>query len=381
MQNRIYFKNLDALRCLAAFMVVGVHVYEGWLGYSGYPSYFTLDQNYKPTGFSLFIDKFLRNGTLGVDIFFLISGFLICYLLIAEKKQNGTLDLKRFYIRRCLRIWPLYYLVIAISPLIISWMDKASPHYLSNLFFYNNFHSIQTGEWTFPFGHLWSICIEEHFYLICPMIVLIVNRKWLPGVFVGLVLISILYRSYAFLFENNWFKLYLHTFSRFDALIIGCLAAIWHFESPFKPTSTKFTRVVILVIFILMMLFDYHFNWESLFMSAFKKYLYLLTAGYLMVNFVFNPSPLFSPPKWINYLGKISFGIYMYSNILVPIIAEKWMKYFTSPGIAFFAFLSMNIILTVIIAAFSYEFFEKFFLKLKVKFEVIKPSESSAGQS
>ena len=352
-------------------MVVAVHLYEAWLNYAGYPTFFTFDQNHKPKGPSLFFDMIMRNGTIGVDLFFMISGFLISYLLLTEKEKFGTINLKNFFIRRSLRIWPLYFFIICLAPLIVRWLGKPSPDYLTNIFFLNNFHAICTQEWTFPFGHLWSICVEEHFYMVCPFIVLFVPRKHLVTVFLILISISLFYRAYIFFATNDWyFKIYLHSIARMDEIAIGCLAAVIHFNTPFEFKTNKSIRIILLLVFLLLFSIDYHYYWENAFLSIFKKYFYLLLAGFLMLNFVFNEKPLFSPPKWINYLGKISFGIYMYSNIIVTIVAENSLEKIGGWRFSSLIFSSIVIGLTVIISAISYELFEKPLLKLKSRFEV-----------
>jgi peptidoglycan/LPS O-acetylase OafA/YrhL len=374
-KGRVYFKNLDALRCLAAFMVVFLHIYEGWHGYFSHPDFIPLDENHAITKEGMFIDTFFRNGSLGVDIFFLISGFLITYLLIAEKTQTGTIHVKFFYFRRMLRIWPLYFFILIITPFVISWLGKKSPDYLPNIFFLNNFLCIATKEWTYPFSHLWSICIEEHFYIFWPLLISVVPFKRLSEVLIGIVMISIFYRFYIYYTNDNWyFKIYLHTISRMDALAIGGLAAIHHFKKPFGFEINRLPRVMLLFIAIFLLVIDYHFNWEGLFLASFKKYIYLILFGYLMLNFSFNSRPLINPPFWVNYLGKISYGIYMYSNILVTVIAEKIMIVFELDS--FLLFAVMNIAFTILISAISYEFFEKHFLKLKTKFELVSSSRT-----
>lgn len=369
---KIHFKNLDALRALAAFLVVVVHLYEAWLNYAGYPTFFTFDQNHKPKGGSLFFDMIMRNGTIGVDLFFMISGFLICYLLLVEKEKFGTISLKKFFLRRSLRIWPLYFLIIAIAPLVVSWLGKPSPDYLPNIFFLNNFHAISTQEWTFPFGHLWSICVEEHFYLVCPFIVLFVPRKHLITAFLLLISISLFYRAYIFFATNDWYlKMYMHSIARMDEIVIGCLAAVIHFNTPFEFKTSKSVRIILFIVFLLLFSVDYHYYWENAFLSIFKKYSYLLLAGFLMLNFVFHEKPLFSPPKWINYLGKISFGIYMYSNIIVTVVAESSLEKIGGWRFSSLIFSIIVVGTTIGISAISYELFEKPLLKLKSRFELV----------
>jgi len=157
--KKIYFQHLDVIRFIAAFMVVILHSHEAW------SIWFWKDGS--PIEASVpFIDKLLKNLGFGVDIFFLISGFLITYILLEEKKRTNKINIFKFMMRRSLRIWPLYFLIIAIAPFLVSWLGKPSPEYWYNIFFINNFRTIETTWWVYPFPHFWSICIEEHFYLV-----------------------------------------------------------------------------------------------------------------------------------------------------------------------------------------------------------------------
>ena len=107
MENRVYFKNVDAIRFIAAMMVL--------LGHAFQPSY-----RFLPISGSFFerLLNTISSGETGVSIFFVLSGFLITYLLVSEYEIFNRISLKQFYIRRVLRIWPLYYFVVLFSFLI-----------------------------------------------------------------------------------------------------------------------------------------------------------------------------------------------------------------------------------------------------------------------
>src|SRR5687767_7776123 len=101
-KQRIYFKNLDMLRFFAAYLIVLLHCFFGWRAKFGHPEFIT--SNLSPKWMDK-LELVVHNFSFGVDIFFLISGFLITYLLLSEKKKNGKVDVVKFYIRRALRIW------------------------------------------------------------------------------------------------------------------------------------------------------------------------------------------------------------------------------------------------------------------------------------
>ena len=117
----VYFKNIDILRFAAVFLVLFAHAYEGWCGWFGKPGFMTVDGNHTDfTNFGSYLNTTFTNGGIGVDIFFLISGFLITYLLLVEENETQTIAVKSFYMRRILRIWPLYYLIIGLSFFLFS---------------------------------------------------------------------------------------------------------------------------------------------------------------------------------------------------------------------------------------------------------------------
>ena len=133
--DRVYFQNLDVIRFIAAFMVVLVHAYEAWCGWYGQIGILS-NGTYKDLSFGgKFVDTFIRNLGIGVDIFFLISGFLITYILLEEKKRFNKISIGKFMIRRALKIWPLYFFLIAITPFLVAWVDSPSPNYFVNLVF------------------------------------------------------------------------------------------------------------------------------------------------------------------------------------------------------------------------------------------------------
>lgn len=225
--NRLYIPNLDLIRLIAAMMIIMLHAYEAWVGWFGQVGLLSNGTFKTLSSYGAWIDQFIRNLGHGVDVFFLISGFLITYLLLEEKKTNGRISIGKFLIRRSLRIWPLYFLVIAIGPVLVSWLQEPTPNYTWNLFFIGNFDVIFSQKWLYPFSHLWSICIEEHFYLIWPFFIAYVPIKRLTTVCLSLILVSIGFRMYAWAnFDQGWYYAFTHTLSRMDVLILGAIGGI-----------------------------------------------------------------------------------------------------------------------------------------------------------
>ena len=373
--DTIYFANLDILRFIAAFMVVIAHAYEGWCGWWGYPGFMSVDGDHKTlSSFGNYANTVIKNGGFGVDVFFLISGFLITYILLAEKDLTGKIDIKKFFIRRGFRIWPLYFLLIAITPFIVSWLNKPSPDYLSTALFYNNFHSMTTGNWEYPFAHFWSICVEEHFYLVWPFLVAFIPNKYLLNTFWTVLFISVFARFGFNLYGKGFYYMYLHTLSRMDVLAIGAIGAYMYFNKSLRFTMPKYVRIALYILFVVVYASEPYNIYDGMFLACFRKYFYVAVIAIGMSNFLLNPDAIISFKKKnvFHYLGKVSYGVYMYSNILIAIIIEKIIAPYNMVNMYLYFFL--NIALTIIISIISYELFEKQFLKLKTRFEVVKTS-------
>lgn len=177
MKDKIYFPNLNGIRAIAAIMVI-IHHIEQFLGIMGKPNYFE-----NPI--------IMQIGKLGVTLFFVLSGFLISYLLFAEEKKERTIFIKEFYIRRILRIWPLYYLIIFLSFFIlpnIEWFylpqfwEPIQQHlglYLSLFLLFLPNLALSKGV-ILPYGsQSWSVGVEEQFYLIWPVLMKFFKNKLL----------------------------------------------------------------------------------------------------------------------------------------------------------------------------------------------------------
>ena len=254
-KDSVYFQHLDVFRFVAAFMVVIMHSYVTWKQWHGNLGILTGGTYGEFTVIGKAVDQLIRNFQFGVDVFFLISGFLITYLLLKEKEKFGKIHIGKFYLRRILRIWPLYFLAIAVAPYCISWVQSDPlPNFNAALFFYNNFYTIQHDTWAYPFGHFWSICIEEHFYLIWPWIISLIPTKKLPQVFLSIILLSISFRIFTYYFtEFSWHFSYLHTLARADELVIGALLGYFYFRKPGKINIPLIYRLPLYGLIIFMM--------------------------------------------------------------------------------------------------------------------------------
>jgi peptidoglycan/LPS O-acetylase OafA/YrhL len=204
-------KRLDILRCVAVLTVI---VHHG--------------------GVSAFMT---RVGWIGVDLFFVLSGFLISGLLFSEYKKRGAISLKRFYIRRGLKIYPAFYaflLLTGLASVLIFHTHATLAHYLHDIFFIMNY---EHGVW----DHTWSLGVEEHFYIFLPIFLLLVVRyssnrrdpfRILPWVTLAVALLCIIFRAISVDFGTpNFNAAYIASHNRMDALFFGVLLGyFYHFR-------------------------------------------------------------------------------------------------------------------------------------------------------
>lgn len=372
--DRIYFQHFDVIRFLAAFMIVLLHIYEAWIGWYGQIGLFSNGTHEELSTGGEYASRFIFNLGIGVDIFFLLSGFLITYLLLEEKKRFGKINIGKFMLRRAFRIWPLYFLLIALGPFLVSWVNSTpEPNYWMNILFLGNFEIIQSGLWTFPFSHFWSICIEEHFYLIWPFIIAFVPLKRLLWVFGAIIVVSISFRMFVFhSYEDSGLTLYLHTLSRIDMLVIGAIGGYFYAQKAFTFNLNRYLRYFLLLLLLVSFAANHIESTSYLLGAGFKKYYFILLIAILLLDFSFNPAfkHLLKENSIIHYFGKISYGIYMYNNILILAVIKKIMWTYEITNLWFF--ISICIVLSLLIPIISYELFEKHFLKIGRKFRVLK---------
>src|SRR2546421_4616713 len=225
-KEKIFFPNLDGLRFISFFLVFLYH---------SYLTFFNNIRDKSPDAFD-YIQRLFQHGNLGVNFFFVLSGFLITYLLIKEKEYTGTIHVRNFYVRRVLRIWPLFYLCVFIGfvafPLIKKFTGQpsheiAQPVYY--LFFANNFdfmHSWPNKPDATLLSVLWSVAVEEQFYLTWPLILSVVPFRYYKFVFPVIMLFSLVFRAFHSGFDEHEYAIrYFHTFSLIGDMALGGLFA------------------------------------------------------------------------------------------------------------------------------------------------------------
>jgi peptidoglycan/LPS O-acetylase OafA/YrhL len=377
--KKIFFPNLDGLRFFAFFLVFLSHGLA-------VPSAGVQDQGILLIKLKDFI---FNSGWAGVSFFFVLSGFLITYLILTEIKVIGNVDVKAFYIRRILRIWPLYYLVLlfgfVVYPLLKNFlgfssnMEAANPLYY--LFFLSNFGVIQLGQ-----GHgaiftniTWSVAIEEQFYLVWPLLFFYTPPRFYKFLFPIIILISACSRFY---FHNETEVIYYHSLSVISDMAVGGMAA--YLALRFERFTEMIAQIPKLTVFSIYVvgLFSIVFRHdvfigsvlgmlERLFISLFFVFI-VLEQNYCHHS-IFKMSSL----KLISRLGIYTYGLYLLHPIAITIL----LSILKVLGIGSTAESSLGIgvaalLLSIAMSVISYHSFEKKFLKLKSRFTHISSAQT-----
>lgn len=321
-------------------------------------------------------EKGLDLAGFGVTIFFALSGFLITYLLLLEKKKYETVNIKAFYIRRLLRIWPLYYFYLTVAVVAITYFQLIElPGSLGFYVFLSANVPFILGVALPLVGHYWSLGVEEQFYLFWPWVVS-KTRNLVRVLIIGIGLFILLKIAAAFLFRSTgivWPYAILNV-SRFDCMAIGALGATLSFQDNRIFKKLMFHPLAeILAWCVVGMLFFNSFH----IVSTIDNDIIAIVTVVLIMNVSFNDRRIVCLDKpLLNFLGKISYGIYVY-HPLVILAGTRLMNNSTvnfSDGQKLAFILSFVISLTIVIAWFSYEFFEKRFLRRKERFALISSS-------
>lgn len=373
MTKKIYFENLDGLRFLCFLSVFFYHsFYTEYTYISSAPLYQLVKRD------------IFGNGNLGVNFFFVLSGFLITYLLIEEKKMQHRINLRFFWTRRILRIWPLYYFCVAFGFVIFPMLkvkfggtpnETASPaFYLS---FLSNFDFIQKG---LPdasiLGVLWSVAIEEQFYVVWPILlaVLPLKRYWIA--FVSVIGISLLFRA-----QNPTYMAYEHhTLSCIGDMAVGAFGAWGIIEFPrfrqFYEQCPKWLIAVVYALFAGIFFFrDEIQAWGIPLINVSERILIAGLILFIICEQNYAEHSLFKMSRFplFTRLGRISYGLYClhFIGILVTTTLNRKLGFNKELWQVMLIETPVALLLSIGLSTLSYSFLEKPFLRLKRRFEFI----------
>lgn len=346
-----YYNNLDGIRAIAALMVMIFHFFQAF------------DPN---SYFWQTIKKVSVFGQTGVTLFFVLSGFLITRILINTKETEGYF--KNFYLRRTLRIFPLYYLFLILSYFIVPYiLDAKIPDFSQQIYYYlylQNFASTFSWDAVGP-SHFWSLAVEEHFYLFWPLVIYLFSRKNLIKIIIGIIVFALLLRIYMVNKDLDVFKF---TFTRFDSLAIGAILAILELKNYFTSENIKKFVILLCGIFIPTITIWLFISGDKNTYIQIFKYLLISFTYFSLIGFILclkNDHLInkFLRSRFLVYTGKISYGLYVY-HPLAYALCDNYLN--TNSQIIN---LLIRFTATYILAALSYHFFESAFLRLKKYFE------------
>ncbi len=312
-QNKVtpYIPTLDGWRGIAILCVIACHS-TGFL-FSPTESHVSI------------IHQILLKGSLGVDIFFGISGFLICTRILDNETIDGSIHIGTFYLRRISRIFPAYFAYLSVLAImtVYHWLPVLPKALLSCAFFLQNYNLTEK-EVSWFIGHFWTLAVEEHFYLIFPSALILMginNKRRIGALFICALTIS-LWRVFEFRFQllerllpNIGF--FGRTDIRLDGLILGALAAI-SLKTPvyFNKLRTFlypwWSRVLVFLFFILFSAINFPLAmlWRSILIPS------------MLLATILNPASLFSKfleTSALRWVGRLSYSLYIWNNFfLVP---------------------------------------------------------------
>jgi peptidoglycan/LPS O-acetylase OafA/YrhL len=330
---------LDGLRMVAVMIVVLYHV-----GYQRVPA------------------------DLGVSVFFVLSGFLITWLLLKEHAKTGTIALKTFYLRRLFRLLPAYYVFLGVALAVYFGRGHAAHRrtdfILPSLLYYANYFNAFHNHPATPISHTWSLAVEEQFYVVWPLAFSFVmprGRRAVARFLAASIGLSFTWRAFLFgylhvgtAYVNNAFD------TRFGTLAIGCLAAVLTGNPRFVAAAEAISRRSIYVVVTLLLLIG------SRMMPAIYHYSVGLTVeAMLIATAILQIMQLASRPafRWLShpaarYIGTVSYPMYLYHGLCNSAVAH------VLPGATLLRFAAV-LALSIAVGTMSFYLVEKPFLRLR----------------
>ncbi len=364
-KRSFYRPELDVLRFFAFFGVFLFHF--------NHPMDFYV-QHGIPKAVALAATGLIEGGVFGVDLFFVLSAYLITELLLREKEVTGALDVKGFYLRRILRIWPLYFFYIGLALIPVFNPDHAFTWRQATAFVFlaGNWSVI---AWGWPIhsiiGPLWTVSIEEQFYLVWPPVVRNLSRGSLASAAIGMLAISNLTRITMIALHGGMNSVWCNTLGRLDPIAAGILVAVMLHGTLPKLSIGRRIGMLLVGSLPLALVANYwkihepeRLEWAPTLLGF---PVVAISCTILMIAMLGIGLRM---PRPLCYLGKISYGLYVYhalgnvlSNILIP-VHSAFIQLALRP--------IMALAITVILASTSYVVLESPFLRLKRRFAHIE---------
>jgi peptidoglycan/LPS O-acetylase OafA/YrhL len=310
-------------------------------------------------------------GGLGVLIFFVLSGFLITWLALNEFADTGRMNLRQFYIRRALRIFPAFYTYagLLLALLLITHKKIIWPQVIASLLYVNNYYQAVSGDPNSDFSHTWSLGVEEQFYLLWAPCLVLLLRKDHVFLFLPTAITAFWgYRYILLALGTRQQYIYAAFDTRADQLLCGCLFAVVLFEGRWRKLIRIlcFPATVGTVAAVLIALSCEEFFKGSTFRDAVSFTVEPPLVAMLIPGLIANarryPVRILEW-KWFSGLGRLSYSMYLYQQLIIwP--TEKVLREYPSA-----VKVSVSLLATIIAALLSFNLVEKPFLKLKTLFK------------
>jgi len=360
--ERFYRPELDALRFFAFLGVFIFHAAPRTMDFynaAGYPHWLS----------SLLISIF-GAGAYGVDLFFALSAYLITSLLLRERAATGALDLRGFYVRRILRIWPLYLAFVAFAAIFAALVPA---QHLPMKYVVG--YSLLAGNWVYAFyglpasfaTPLWTVSIEEQFYLAWPLALRKASVRTMAAIAVGLLAIANAWRVWLAVTAAPVERIEYNTFTRLDPIALGILLALFGHK---LPQFTRLQRIALLCggAATWVAVFAFTVTGQAITVTTWRMALghpFMALASVAVLLSVLGSQHRFLRNATLLYLGKISYGLYVLHEFAH--FCAMRMVHASTPGMVV-AQSIVGLALTIVLAAASYRWLESPFLRLKERF-------------
>ena len=320
---------------------------------------------------------YVKAGNIGVDVFFVLSGFLITTLLLQEWEKNGTINLKNFYIRRGLRLFPVLFVVMLLYAVYATFCEEpiqaanTYKYIAATLFYVANWVQVIFGLHHPVLGHTWSLAVEEQFYIFYPLLLigflrLKIDHRWLLLFFAILILGVILNRFWIWEGEMSYDRAHMSLDTRADALLIGCLVAVLMVNG-FLPRK-RWVLILVRILSICSVCFLCGLIIGGVSDEIYYKYgiatFAALSVGFVILDLMGEPLKLM---KWflqnpaLAWTGRLSYGLYLWH---IPVFF--WLG--THHSWSGLRVQGTRFASVFLVAAASFYFIEQPFLRLKDRY-------------
>lgn len=357
-QDKLYFPQLDSIRGMSFLAIFCYHAFH-------------FSQADFPLG--KFVIYLYDNLPLAIDVFFILSSFLLTYLALSEYKKRGNFSFKNYFTRRILRIWPLYFFILLLAffifPLIANRFNASLtlPNPLYYIFFIANFYTI---DHVFFLKFLWTISVEEQFYLLWGFCLRML-RNHLKVITVILFLVSIVSSAYSIITNTGS---YYSTLTYLFDFAAGGTAAIWIFsDNKIVKRIRDLSKGVTLLFYfypIFHFILFYFLETNTIgethnFISLANRYIFIFYISAFIIEQMLNVSrtKIFTKNKFLILTGKLSYGLYCFHGITITFVNLLFQHF--KLNLSLWLVIPLYFSLNYLIAAASYKFLELPFLKLK----------------